>query len=210
MAGALVVERRNRWRCCWVLLITIAIYSALEPAAYPQELRFRAYRMDVWRGRVAPLNLRSHPLARKFRTLIREQMRDAGVNFAGHYTMASMGCGTGCSITAIVDARNGIAYFPEQLNAWTGIVGDYRYAENEEPWSYHANSRLLRAIGREHRGPTAEEHYGPSGIYYYEWKNNRLRLVKLKPVGSYPDAGATGIAIAESAYLAVVRSYVTR
>jgi len=46
-----------------------------------------------------------------------------------------------------------------------------------------ANS--LRAIGRPNIGRPDEERHGPSGIYYYEWKKNRLRLVKFAPVGSY-------------------------
>lgn len=42
-------------------------------------------------------------------------------------------------------------------------------------------------------GPGCRRALRPSGIYYYEWKNDGLRLVKLKPVGSYPDASATRI-----------------
>ena len=117
---------------------------------------------------------------------------EEGVNFAGHYTLASAGCGTGCSITAIVDARNGKAYFPNEFNGWTSIVGDYEIPEGEEQWTFRAESRLLRAIGRPHIGKPNEERYGPSGIYYYEWKNNRLRLVKFTPVGSYPEADPPG------------------
>jgi len=191
MRSARFVTYRSALQLVWVSLVVSILCFAGEIGCQAQELKFKQYGVPVWRGKQAPLNLRSHPLARKFRTLIREQMRDARINFAGHYTVASMGCGTGCSVTAIVDNRNGRAYFPDQLNGWTGIVGDYEYAENEEPWTYHANSRLLRAIGREHIGPLNEEHYGPSGIYYYEWKNNRLVRVKLKPVGSYPDASST-------------------
>ena len=187
MGSARFVGRRNALQFVWILFVisTVCFAGSREP-----EPQFREYRAPILRGKKAALNLGSHPLARKFRTLIREQMHDAGVNFAGHYTLASMGCGTGCSITAIVDRRNGNAYFPDQLNGWTGIVGDYKYAENEEPWTFHANSRLLRAIGREHIGDLAEEHYGPSGIYYYEWTDNALSRVKLKPAGSYPESSA--------------------
>lgn len=191
MRSTRFVTYRSALRLVWVSLIVSTFCFACAIGCQAQEPKFKQYGVPVWRGKQSPLDLRSHPLARKFRTLIREQMRDAGINFAGHYTVASMGCGTGCSITAIVDTRNGKAFFPDELNGWTGIVGDYEYADNEEPWTYHANSRLLRAIGREHIGPLTEEHYGPSGIYYYEWKNNRLVRVKLKPVGSYPDASRT-------------------
>jgi len=150
--------------------------------------RFRDYATAVRKGRVTPLDLRSHPLARHYRTLMRQQQRDEGVNFAGSYTLASVGCGTGCSITAIIDARTGKAHFPKELNGWTGIVGDYDPPEGEEPWEYHADSRLLRLIGRPNIGQPREERYGPSGIYFYAWDGTRLRQVGFKPVGSYPEA----------------------
>ena len=184
-----VLCRLNFGRIIWCSLLCFAAFPAVEVTAVAQEQtpRFEDYRISVWRGKKAPLNLQSHPLAQKYRTLIRQQMRDEGVNFAGRYTLASVGCGTGCSITAIVDARTGDAYFPKQLSGWTGIVGDYDPPEDEDPWTFHSTSRLLRAIGRDNIGGISEERHGPSGIYYYEWKNNRLRLVKLIPVGSYPD-----------------------
>ena len=177
-----------RYRFIWLFCLPFAVSIAIQfPVAAQKRPRFEDFRVKVWRGKAAPLNLQSHPLARKYRTLIRQQMRDVGVNFAGRYTVASVGCGTGCSITAIVDARTGKAYFPKQLSAWTGIVGDYEPPEDEDPWTYHSTSRLLRALGRENIGGISEERYGPSGIYYYEWKNNRLRTVKFTHVGSYPN-----------------------
>ena len=152
------------------------------------EPRFEQYSTDVWHGSAGSLNLRSHPLARKFRTSIRRQLSEEGINFAGHYSLVAMGCGTGCSITTIVDARNGNAYFPEVLNGWTGIVGDYDIPDGEDLRMFRADSRLLRAIGRPRIGTLDEERYGPSGIYYYEWSNNRLRFVSFTHVGSYPEA----------------------
>ena len=154
--------------------------------------RFGDYRVTIRRGRVTPLDLSSHTLARHYRTLLRQQQRDEGINFAGRYTLASVGCGTGCSITAIIDARNGRAHFPAELNGWTGIVGDYEPPEGEEPWEYHADSRLLRATGRPNIARPREERHGPSGIYYYAWDGARLRRVGVTPVGSYPDADPPG------------------
>lgn len=147
---------------------------------------FESFKVAVWRGRLAGLDLKSHPLARKFRTGTREQIKEAGVNFAGRYRLTSLGCGTGCSINGVVDACNGRAYFPKAFIGWTGIAGDYDPPDGEEPWTFHADSRLLRAIGRPNIGRSEEERYGPSGIYYYEWVNNSLRLVRFIPVGSYP------------------------
>jgi hypothetical protein len=152
--------------------------------------RFEDYAAAVVsRARVAPLDLRrGDPLARKYRTMIRQQIREEGVNFAGHYTLASAGCGTGCSIGAIIDARTGRAYFPKELQGWTSIVGDYEPPEGENLWTIRPNSRLLRALGRPNIGKAGEERYGASGIYYYEWTGIRLRLVRFTHVGSYPTA----------------------
>jgi hypothetical protein len=179
--------------CTVIACVALAASPASHPraqqsaASQSKAPRFEEYRVAVSRGRVTPLNLRSHTLARRYRTLLRQQQRDEGVNFAGRYTLASVGCGTGCSITAIVDARTGKAHFPTELNGWTGIVGDYEPPEGEEPWTYHANSRLLRATGRPSIGDPLEERHGPSGIYYYAWDGARLRQVGFKPIGSYPE-----------------------
>jgi hypothetical protein len=157
-------------------------------ATRPGAPRFEDYRVAVRRGRVAPLDTRGHALARLYRTLLRRQQREEGVNFAGRYTLASVGCGAGCSITAVIDARTGGARFPLELNGWTGIVGDYDPPEGEDAWTYRADSRLLRAVGRPNIGRPDEERHGPSGIYYYVWEGERLRQVGFTRVGSYPDA----------------------
>jgi hypothetical protein len=170
---------------CLALICVVDVQLLAQRTEAP---RFEDYSAKVWRGTFAPLNLRSHPLARTYRTLMRRQLKAEGVNFAGHYTVASAGCGTGCSISAIIDARNGRAYFPDELSGWTSIVGDYDIPEGEELRTFRPDSRLLRVIGRPNIGGVAEERHGPSGIYYYEWVNNRLRLVRFIHVGSYPEA----------------------
>lgn len=185
---------------CTLLLFACAAAGARRGQTRPQapranqpgEPRFERYRAAPWRGRIAPLNQRSHPLASHYRTLMRKQQRDEGVNFAGRYTLASVGCGTGCSVTAFIDARDGRAHFPRELEGWTGIVGDYDPPEGEDTWSYRADSRLLRLVGRPNIGRRGEERHGPSGIYYYEWTGARLRLVRFTHVGSYPEADPPG------------------
>jgi hypothetical protein len=175
-------------RILCLVMACLAVTVAVEAHWFAQvenAPRFENFRVAVWRGRVAALNLNSHPLARKFRTVSREQIKEQGVNFAGHYSLVSVGCGTGCSISGMVDARTGRAFFPGEFTGWTSIVGDYEIPDGEEQWTYRANSKLLRAIGRPRIGGVDEERYGPSGIYYYEWSKNRLRQVKFVPVGSY-------------------------
>jgi len=164
-------------------LAVILSFQSLSFSQAKDPPRFESYAADVCAGKPAPLVLRSHPLARKFRTRVREQLHEEGINFAGHYTIAVMGCGTGCSTTAIVDARNGRAYFPQVLDGWTVGPGTWP-DEGEDVRTFRTDSRLLKVIGAPRLG--AYETWGPSGIYYYEWKNNGLRQVHFVPAGSDP------------------------
>ena len=154
--------------CASLLVAATSGARASRPqgAAREGEPSFRSFPADVWAGRPAPLDLRSHRLARTYRTLLRQQQQGEGINFAGHYTLAMVGCGTGCSITAFIDSRDGRAYFPRELEGWTGIVGDYDPPEGEDTWQWRADSRLLRLVGRPNVGRAEEERHGPSGIYH--------------------------------------------
>ena len=158
--------------CC----ICFATLNILSATVAQEEPRFEAYAVPVWRGRIAPVNLRSARGASNVRTRLREGVRNEGVNFAGHYTFISIGCGTGCTHNAVVDARNGRVFFPDELSGWNFYIGeDWGVAGDEDVFQYHANSRLLRAIGCRGGG---ESQQGVCGIHYYEWVNNRLRRVR--------------------------------
>jgi hypothetical protein len=171
-------------KTAFLIAISLVATVALPHGRASDTPRFENYSADVYAGKPAPLNLRSHRLARMYRTSIREQLREEGINFAGHYTLAVMGCGTGCSISAIIDARNGHAYFPRVFEGWTSVIGEYQFQEGEDIRTFKANSRLIKAIGRPRL--SASEAWGPSGVYYYEWTNNQLRQVHFVPAGSYP------------------------
>ena len=56
------------------------------------------------------LDVNSSESARMFRTLIRKDLKDRGVNFAGHYTIASVGLTGWPESYWIVDRSNGKAY----------------------------------------------------------------------------------------------------
>ena len=173
-------------RTILLVLLCLTVVAAVDHPSQGQaggELRFEQYSADVWHGGAGSLNLRSHP-SRGNSHRIRRQLRR--MHQFRRTLLACLGS-HGCSITAIVDARNG-TLFPEVLNGWTGIVGDYDIPDGEDLRMFKADSRLLRAIGRPRIGTLDEERYGPSGIYYYEWINNRLRFVGFTHVGSYPEA----------------------
>jgi hypothetical protein len=153
-----------------LIFIAIAVCSGFAQA----KPKFAAFPATVERARVKAIDFKKNPDARTFRTRLSEALR-RGVNFAGHYVVAGWGCGTGCISGAIIDARTGNVFWPEQFNAMGVLYSDGEYAD--EPVAYRKNSRMLVISGipgnAEDNAPDK-----PSGIYYYEWKNNRLRQIR--------------------------------
>ena len=165
------------------------IFGRQDEGAAP---RFEDFAVPVWRGRISPVNIRSHPDAPRLRTRLREDARTAGVNFAGHYSFVGIGCGTNCTVSAIVDARNGQVFFPRELSGWYFNSGDdWGLGEGEDFIQYHANSRLLRVVGYQYGLRDASPRPGTGGIYYFEWTNNRLRLVRFIRKPDVPETGAS-------------------
>jgi hypothetical protein len=91
------------------------------------------------------------PLDRKYKTMIRDAAA-AGANFAGHFAIASWGCGTGCLEFVIADLKTGTVYDPPFL----GVGFHYRRADfGPTPgWqcyadylTYRLDSRLLVVEG---------------------------------------------------------------
>ena len=80
---------------------------------------------DMYSGKLAPLDESSHPDARTFRTAIRKALQD-GVNFAGKYTVASIGCGTGCQQHIVVDRETGKVLDKLQGSAGASFTPDSR------------------------------------------------------------------------------------
>lgn len=109
------------------------------------------------------IRFRADPDTRRFRTVLREALAE-GVDFAGHYIIASWGCGTSCLVNAIIDARTGNVYWPKQL----GVI----YSLFDEPINYRADSRLLvLSVPTSEKGDVRRDSY-------YEWKGHRLRLLR--------------------------------
>jgi hypothetical protein len=158
--------------------LLIIIFAAVGTSPAQKSLpQFAQYPAVVEKAQAKSINFKRSPGAGSFRTRLSEGIRE-GVNFAGHYAVVGWGCGTGCISGAIVDTRTGIVYWPEQFNAFGVLYSDGNYAD--PPVEYKKNSRLLviHGIPGEKDDDTPAK---PSGIYYYEWKNNRLRQVKFVP-----------------------------
>ena len=140
---------------------------------------FADYRAeDDLRGRPAPVDLASHALASRFRTRLREAA-DRGPNFAGHYTIASWGCGSGCAQYAIVDARNGRVFFPPAVQFVDVMrVTDPEHLSYEDVLRryFRRDSALFIVVGRPLAGRRLDGK--DEGIFYYRWTGTALRLVR--------------------------------
>lgn len=159
----------------FVLLFTIL--SAFSSIAFAQSKipKFAQYAAKVETIKSVKVNLKSHKYANTFRTNLRNAAKE-GVNFAGHFILTTWGCGTNCSQTAIIDARNGRVFFPDQLQE-IGI-GYCELADNDEPLISQADSRLL--VLRGFKGGDLNLKNAPCGIYHLEWTGANFKQVKFE------------------------------
>jgi len=160
----------SMWIFTLIVCLTLAVFGANAQTSAPTSNerlpRFEDYPVtETFKGSPAPPKLR-RPADRLFRTRIREGAAK-GPNFAGHYTIATWGCGMGCVSIAIVDAKDGRIYdAPFTALAW----GVPMMKDSVEPLAYKLDSRLLIV-----RGCPEEEN---CGSYFYEWMGTRFKLIR--------------------------------
>jgi hypothetical protein len=104
------------------MVILGLLLSVLQAGASSDRLpAFDDYRVtEVYKGAAAPVDLRSYPGARRFRTRLTEGGAK-GPNFAGRFTVVTWGCGTSCEQVAIIDAVTGKVHFPLRRGISNGI-----------------------------------------------------------------------------------------
>jgi len=90
--------------------ISLLIFCLIVLNVNGQE-SFNLYKVkSIYSGRLAQVNFKSNSTARFYRTRISDEYKQNGVNFAGHYSFASWGCGSPCKGCAIVDVKTGKVY----------------------------------------------------------------------------------------------------
>lgn len=158
-----------------VLCVCFFNLSALaQDGAAPN---FKDYAAPAYKGRAAALRLTT-TLARNYRTRLREGARRA-VNFAGQYKLHTWSCGTGCLQMALIDAKTGNTFFPEELNGFIACYyGSQPVNDLEEALQFQKGSRLIVMSGYplSERGKDEPK----KGLYYYEWTGTELKLVKFE------------------------------
>jgi hypothetical protein len=152
-----------------------ALLLALSSIGFAQSTAptFTQYAAKVEKIKNVKVNLKSHKNANTYRTNLRNAAKE-GVNFAGHYILTTWGCGTNCSVSVIIDARNGRVFFPDQLEG-SGF-GFCELPDDTDPIIYQANSRLLVLSG--FKGGDLNLNNGLCGIYYLEWTGTSFKQVK--------------------------------
>ncbi len=157
------------------IALLAALFWACSSIGFAQSATptFTQYAAKVENIKDVKVNLKSNKDARRFRTNLRNAAKE-GVNFAGHYILTTWGCGTNCSMSAIIDARNGKVFFPGELEGT--IFGFCDLPADTEPIVYKADSRLLVLNG--FKGGDFNKKDGRCGIYYLEWTGTRFKQVK--------------------------------
>lgn len=155
-------------------LLLAALFLALAAVGFGQSKTptFERYAAKIEAVKNVKVNLKSHKNANMFRTNLRNAAKE-GVNFAGHYIVANWGCGTNCSQSAIIDARTGQVFFPDELEG--AGFGFCELPDDAEPIAYQAGSRLLILNG--FKGGDLNSENAPCGVYYLEWTGKSFKQI---------------------------------
>lgn len=155
-------------------LTSSTIMKSDIPADAP---KFGDYPSSVYLGKNARLRFGSDADAITYKTQLRRWNREK-VNFAGHYILATWGCGTECIQFMLIDAKTGKIYHPDSLSVIAGynLQDEFYEADSILGGSgflyFRKESELLILVG----APNEEEER--RGISYYRWHGSRFELLK--------------------------------
>ncbi len=116
--------------------------SLLASEAYASNSpKFSQYPAKVYKGKNAKVRLDKD--TRTFRTRFRA-LAKTPVNFAGHYSITFVGCGTSCVFGLMFDAKSGkTSYLPSVTGCYTNNYEDFYDSEIY----FKKNSKLLIMAG---------------------------------------------------------------
>jgi len=157
---------------------TMALLLVLAAAAWAQESSgqapaFSEFRVPKYKSKPVPAKILTAS-DRQFRTKIRDGAKK-GPNFAGHFTIITWGCGSGCLSFVVVDAATGKVSWKTPFR----IIGiPYKGTQSGRQYDgigYKADSGLLVADG------CPEDSNDQCGTHYYEWRDRSFHLLSFKP-----------------------------
>lgn len=135
----------------------IAIVLAAPSAGAVAAPHFNDYPATSFSDRTGKIRL-EEAKSREYATMLRDAARRKP-DFAGHYILASWGCGASCTMSAAIDANSGaVTWLPFTLCCWD--------ANMRAPLDFRTDSRLLIVHGsRDEQG---------SGVHYYDFDGRRF------------------------------------
>jgi hypothetical protein len=152
---------------------------------------FDAYAVPVQHVTHAPRVQLRTPRARLYRTQLRDAARmgaQTGANFAGHYRLASWGCGTGCLSWGLVDLKTGRVAFDNKMFTLENARVDFSrekedgdYARQRRAFyefgvlAYRPDSSLLMTLGQ------PNEDAARDGMAFYHWTGKTFRRIAFYP-----------------------------
>ena len=141
--------------------LVLAIYSS-PLLAGSDTPAFEDYQVAVATSQKASNLKLSTKESRRYASQLRYAAKQS-MNFAGHYILASWGCGAGCVMGGVIDVKSGhVVMLPFTVSDWPLDV--------TEPLSFKKDSRLLVVQGsRNEQNP---------GTYYYRFDGNKFSLLK--------------------------------
>jgi hypothetical protein len=121
------------------------------------------------------LDLTSNPVARTYQTVLRREMAE-GPNYAGHYRLAFWGCGSSCSMFAVVNLRSGKVITASEFKTVVGThlaADDFLPGTRSDGWGfrYKNESSLLVVVG------APDEDESRAGAYYFLLQGGMLHLI---------------------------------
>ncbi len=116
-----------------LFLSTASAQSSETTSGFSTALpQFEDYPAVIFTGKPAPVNLTSHPDARRFRTRLTEKP-ETDTRFAGHYRVVEFGCGSSCQMIWIVDLIDGKVLPLSDAMYGTGYRADSRLIVTNDP-----------------------------------------------------------------------------
>jgi len=158
----------------------------IRPSDIPPDApMFEKFPARIFVGRNASPILHGDATTRMFRSRLTQWAKESP-NFAGHYILATWGCGTDCTQISIIDARSGRIFHPPGVTTNVAVNVHRSLLEGGDLWhaggaiKFKPDSRLLVLIGM------PEERVENRGVSYYVWENNKLRRIRFAPKVWYP------------------------
>ncbi len=146
-----------------LLLLLVAVLACSAAKATPTFDQFPAQRGTSSSFKVQLTSARSKQYASVLRAAAKQKP-----DFAGHYILASWGCGASCIMAAAIDAKNGaVSWLPFTVCCWDIQV--------TEPLEFRPDSRLLIVHG------SRNEQGAGSDVHFYDFQGTQFRLLQHGP-----------------------------